>query len=135
MKARGTLGRTTVRRRRVAAAIAIGFGVVLAATGISAAGPGRGPDLPGKAFWSAVGGDLPARGGAAVDVRAEKLRAFTLDRSGLDGLLHSAPTAASKHALVVALPDPAGGFQRFELQRSQLMEPGLAEKHPEIQTF
>ena len=51
------------------------------------------------------------------------------------------PRAARAHGgrehgpVVVSLPAPNGAFQRFELQRSELMAPGLAQEHPEIATF
>src|SRR2546423_14396203 len=35
----------------------------------------------------------------------------------------------------VMIPTPAGGFQRFELVESPVMEPGLAAAHPEIRTY
>src|SRR5262249_42443597 len=43
--------------------------------------------------------------------------------------------APSAKGVVVSLPDPKGGFQRFSLSRSNIMAPGLAARHPEIATF
>ena len=40
-----------------------------------------------------------------------------------------------KKGIVVSLPDPKGGFQRFLLGKSNIMAPGLQLKHPEIATF
>src|SRR4051812_17288097 len=37
--------------------------------------------------------------------------------------------------VVLSLPDPDGTFQRFVVHRSRVMAPGLAAKHPEIQTY
>ncbi len=42
---------------------------------------------------------------------------------------------AETSPLVVSLPAPNGGFQRFEVHESPIMEPGLAAKHPEIKTY
>ena len=36
---------------------------------------------------------------------------------------------------VIAVPAPDGTLQRFEVQDSPVMEPGLAAEHPEIQTY
>jgi hypothetical protein len=36
---------------------------------------------------------------------------------------------------VIAVPDPDGGSQRFAVQPSSVMEPGLAAAHPEIRTY
>ncbi|MET0334732.1 MAG: M12 family metallo-peptidase, partial [Rhizobacter sp.] len=95
---------------------------------------------PSRAFWldikSAQG--TSARG-AQVSVRASKFRAATLDRASMAGLLAAAPMeftdAARRGALVVSLPDPSGGFQRFAVVESPVMEPGLAAKHPDIKTY
>ncbi|MBC7940636.1 MAG: hypothetical protein H7Z19_12880, partial [Chitinophagaceae bacterium] len=54
-------------------------------------------------------------------------------------LLAGAPqersTAVSASRLVISLPDPDGGFQRFRVVDSPIMEPALAAKHPHIRTF
>ena len=123
----------------VVAATAAGVALVVAA-GSSAAGG----DKPGAALWSSVGDSLaPSQDGAQAVVRPKKLQAFTLDRGGLEGLLAAAPAqdtgraqrSAAPQELVVSLPDPQGKFQRFALTQSDIMAPGLAEKHPEIQTY
>ena len=62
-----------------------------------------------------------------------------LDRGGLFARLAGAPReftpAARRQPLVVSLPTPEGGFERFALQESPVMEPGLAARHPEIKTY
>ncbi len=54
-------------------------------------------------------------------------------------LLATAPMqysdAAQADPLVLSLPNPCGGFERFTVQESPIMEPGLAVKHPEIKTY
>ena len=42
---------------------------------------------------------------------------------------------AREHPLVLSLPAPGGGFERFAVHESPVMEPGLAAKHPEIKTY
>jgi hypothetical protein len=119
-----------LRGRRLATAVlAAVLGTVLVVAGSSAAGGG--PDKPGKDLWKHVAGKLPAtHDGARAEVTAAGAQGLTLDRSGLEGLLPAASATT-----VVSLPDPAGGFQRFALQQSDVMAPGLAAQHPEIQTF
>ena len=43
--------------------------------------------------------------------------------------------AFHERPLVVSLPAPEGGFQRFAVHESPVMEPGLAARHPEIKTY
>jgi hypothetical protein len=40
-----------------------------------------------------------------------------------------------KASFILSLPAPAGGFQRFSVAESPVMEPGLAAKHPDIKTY
>ncbi len=95
---------------------------------------------PSRAFWQDVRGIAASQAGAAaVAVKATKFRTVTLDRVSLGGLLQGAPaefsSAARQNPLVMVLPDPAGGFQRFKMVDSPVMEPGLAAKHPHIKTY
>src|SRR4051812_12721502 len=92
--------------------------------------------------WDPVAGTLPAsRGGAPADVQPDNYRAFTLDQSALGDKLDNAPAvglrarALAKNAITLSLPAPGGGFQRFEVQESPIMEAGLAARHPEIKTY
>src|SRR3954471_10462890 len=92
--------------------------------------------------WDPVAGTLPAsRGGAPADVQPDNYRAFTLDQSALGDKLDNAPAvglrarALAKNAITLSLPAPGGGFQRFEVQESPIMEPELAARHPEIKTY
>src|SRR5262245_51247683 len=134
---------TGVRRARiVTATAAIVLGSALTGVVVSAVGPPSPAPQPGKQLWSAVSDKLPAtRNGARAAVRPARLDAFTLDRAGLEALLAGAPARgaaepkAADGGLVVSLPDPKGGFQRFSLGKSDVMAPGLAVKHPEIATF
>lgn len=77
--------------------------------------------------------------GAAPSVQPRRFRAVTLDRGGFDALALSAPLERSEAAglspLVISLPHPDGGYQRFAISESPVMEDGLAAKHPEIRTF
>ena len=75
-----------------------------------------------KAFWSETSASL----GASAKVRPAKAEKYTLDQSALEGALAEAPadgtTAAEQSPLVVSLPTPNGGFQRFQLAESSIMD-------------
>ncbi len=100
----------------------------------------------GSSLWQ------PASGKAQRGVQASQLAvdpvffgAYTLDREGMAALLATAPREASRgrsadalassSALTLALPDPCGQFVSFAVQEAPIMEPGLAEKHPDIKTY
>jgi hypothetical protein len=96
---------------------------------------------PSRAYWVDIKGAAPSVSarGAQVEVKAQRFRSATLDRSSLGALMATAPqersAAARSNPLIISLPDPDGGFQRFAIVDSPIMEPGLAAKHPQIKTY
>jgi subtilisin-like proprotein convertase family protein len=64
---------------------------------------------------------------------------FSLQTAAFKQQLHAAPqrilSEANQSGLTVQLPNPQGGLEAFELIREQLMEPELAAKYPEIETY
>lgn len=102
------------------------------------------PTLPGAAargqnLWQPAGNTLLHRAGAQPAVQPVRFSAYTLDRNGMAALLGAAPlefsTAARANPLELTLPNPCGGFERFSVVESPIMEPGLAAKHPDIHTY
>ncbi len=95
----------------------------------------------GRELWSRQSGKATASlaGSGKGEIRPLRSQGLSLDRSGLASLLAGAPmerTAAGRQRpLIVDLPDPKGGFQRFALVESPVMEAALAAKHPEIKTY
>ena len=71
--------------------------------------------------------------------RTKRVRTLALDHRALAAVMAGAPRehgrAARERPLVVSLPAPEGGFQRFAVSESPVMEPGLAAMHPEIKTY
>jgi hypothetical protein len=134
--------RSTVHGRlRSAVVVAFALAAVVvaipAAAGVSAGGPTAGK---GKDAWSRVPGKpAETKNGAKAEIRAKRLGAYTLDHSAMKSALADAPQerseAADAQPLVLQLPTPTGGFERFALVESPVMEPALAARHPEIRTY
>lgn len=94
----------------------------------------------GQNLWQPVAGTpAPARAGAQPEIRPVRSYAYTLNRDGMAALLAAAPMefsdAARANPLMVSLPNPCGDFERFAVQESPIMEPGLAARHPDIKTY
>ena len=119
--------------KRLSAALSLGLAVVAAAPAVAGASAQSG-------VWDAVSGNLPnTRGGSPADIRPDAYRAFTLDRAGLKAGLAGAPKAGASaraaSSVVLSVPKPDGGFERFEVYEAPIMEAGLAAKHPDIKTW
>ncbi|MET0751776.1 MAG: reprolysin-like metallopeptidase [Pyrinomonadaceae bacterium] len=66
-------------------------------------------------------------------------RTFLLNKTALQQILAQAPmeysSAGRMRQIILSLPMPDGTFGRFRIENSPIMEPALAEKFPEIQTY
>ena len=64
---------------------------------------------------------------------------FRVDKSALNSLLEAAPrefsVAARTQEVILTMPMPDGTFSRFRIQNSPIMEPELAAKYPEINSY
>lgn len=64
---------------------------------------------------------------------------FRVNKSALNNLLEKAPiefsVAAKTDEVILTLPMPDGTFSRFRIQNSPIMEPELAAKYPEINSY
>src|SRR4029450_10903552 len=106
--------------------------------GRSGLAPARPPALAAH-LWRDV--DEPSVG-AADPVRVlvpGSYRTLQLDQAALSALLEQAPREGTDGAraasVVLPLPLPAGGFARFRIEDSPIMEDALAAEFPEIRTF
>ena len=125
------------RGARVTALALVAAVPVLAATDAVAQVPDRaGAMAASGAVWDRVPTPIPRmhQGNTAV-IDAQKFRAFDLQEPAIKAALAAAPHESAAGALSLALPAPGGGFERFAVQRSQVMAPRLAAKHPEIRTY
>ena len=129
--------------RRVARLVGLAAVLALSATAVSAGSSSRGAvpvrDPYGtKAFWAPAAKSAVAAG-QKVAVHALRTRTLTLDTGALAPVLARAPREntplARTSPLVLDLPAPNGKFQRFALQESAIMAPGLAARHPGIHTY
>ncbi|MDG4828306.1 M12 family metallo-peptidase [Solwaraspora sp. WMMD1047] len=123
------------RRRRMAALLA----AVLAAVLLPALPPTNAASAAPDGPWQLLeDGPSANRSGRPADIEARRLAAYTLDRSMIAGQLDRAPDESARPRstpLVLAVPTPEGGLQRFEVVDSPVMESGLAAAHPEIRTY
>ncbi|MFT4569424.1 MAG: hypothetical protein ACI8TX_000642 [Hyphomicrobiaceae bacterium] len=86
-------------------------------------------------FWSDVA-DSPALARQARVIVPDVYRTVELDVIGWEGFLSTVPGEnTGSTGTIVGLPMPDGSTGRFSLVESPVMEPGLAAKFPEIQTF
>jgi hypothetical protein len=65
---------------------------------------------------------------------------FQLDKAALRQVLNRAPKEFSDQArsgdeVILTIPMPNGGVSRFRIENSSIMEPELAAKYPEIQSY
>lgn len=110
-------------------ALVAAFAVVVA---LVVAAPAAAEPSGGAAATRALWGTLTAaeaRGELrGASIRPERYRAFELAEQGL-------ARAFTEDELVLSIPHPDGGFERFRLEETPVLEPGLAAKHPDIRTF
>ncbi|MEE8522829.1 MAG: zinc-dependent metalloprotease family protein, partial [Thermoanaerobaculia bacterium] len=93
---------------------------------------------PGDELWTDVDESALQIAGTR-DIVPERYRTLRLDRWAAREILAAAPletgTGLSAREVVLSLPLPEGGFGRFRIVESPIMEPGLAAKFPEIKTY
>jgi len=105
--------------------------------------PGRAADVPHDAtqdLWqSSDDGAAAAAASPRTARRFRRFRSLKLDARALAAAMAGAPRERSReareHPFVLSLPVPEGGFQRFAVHESPVMEPELARRHPEIKTY
>jgi hypothetical protein len=133
----------------IALCVALAFlGTVPAAYAQATSGVKSQPAAP---FWQNVGGGIQSSSsltqalGASArlpELQLKRFHAATLDLPGMKSFTAGAPrerlaagATATSSTLTIALPHPDGGYQRFTLVESPIMEDELAARHPEIKTY
>lgn len=74
-------------------------------------------------------------GGPKARVEPSHFSAVRVDTAAVRAELSAAPRAGSSASTAFRLPTPTGGTERFAVQRTRVMQPGLAADHPELQTW
>jgi hypothetical protein len=133
---------TTPGIKTLALCIALAFGApALQAQAAALAEPVTQRAAP---LWQTVATPAPAaaRSSKVPALQLARFHAATLDLAGMQSLTSAAPRergmeslSTTSSTLTISLPHPNGGFQRFTLVESPIMEDGLAAKHPDIKTF
>jgi hypothetical protein len=122
---------TTTRTTGAALVAALTAGLGLTATQAQAASA----TAATQAAWERVTAASQSAPGA-VRVAPRRFAAFRLDPKRLATALAAAPRpGAGGEALSISVPTPSGGFERFAVRGTAVMEPRLAADHPEIRTF
>jgi hypothetical protein len=90
-------------------------------------------------LWTSLPAISPADQAAEPWVRPLFFRPLALDAAAMRAVLSQAPmeftTEGNQRPLQLSLPTPDGGFARFNIVESPVMEPGLAAKFPDVRTY
>jgi hypothetical protein len=82
---------------------------------------------------------VPQRSEAAKAITPAKYETFRLNKSALLEILSRAPQEFSiveqNKEIILTLPLPDGNLARFSVKKSSIMEPKLAAKYPEINSY
>lgn len=119
--------------------------IFLACFAVAGSGPVM-AQVDGFNLWQEVteqqaAGRLPAalKTAARRDIVPQVYRTLVLDKSSMAQLLEAAPAESAKRSTrsgsEIILPLPQGGYGRFSVLESPLMEPALAAQFPEIKNY
>ena len=132
----GIVGPSSVTRTRralivtLAAAVALLTAALPASASAEKAAAGRGS----SALWHLLP-EKPSSEGRKVDIPATRYRPFTLDRAAMKSRLSVASADRALTALVLSLPAPDGGYDRFAVKESPVVAPALAARFPFVKTY
>lgn len=89
-------------------------------------------------YWQEISDSRVQTNGERV-IQPEKYKVFTLNVPEIKNVLNSAPqeklTSVKNSNTVLYIPLPDGTYGRFRIVNSPVMEQGLADKYPEINTY
>lgn len=85
-------------------------------------------------YWMPV--DTVSLKSISAEAVASQQQNYRLDWTQLENVLASAPQAmASGPAVTIAIPNPEGKMEQFEVATTQPMHPSLAARYPSIKTY
>lgn len=97
-------------------------------------------EVAGEVLWREADASL-SRAASEREILPDRGRVARLDTAALESLLERVPLeilgegADRSGGEILSLPLPEGGFERFLVVESPIMEPALAAKFPEIRTY
>jgi hypothetical protein len=105
-----------------------------------AAHAGDKPGVLASESWQFLSDVPPQRAAGRPWVRPDHFQPVVLDLDAMKGSLRDVPmevvgSGARSSGFIVELPMPDGSLAAFKVVESPIMEPGLAEKFPEIKTY
>ena len=90
----------------------------------------------GDGLWKEIDDSAASMRSAERQIIPAKYKTFRLDKTLLRTVLDSAPEELSDpygmSNAIITLPMPDGGFERFRIQHSLVVEPLLLKKYPEL---
>ena len=90
-------------------------------------------------IWADVSESSVITNDAKMKIVPDKYRTLSLDVNSFINSMKSAPkeftTAAKINPIILSIPMPYGGVQNFKVVETEMMEPELAAKFPEIKTY
>jgi hypothetical protein len=97
------------------------------------------PVFAADSVWQEINDSALEQRPVERQIKPDVYRTFLLNKAALQAILAQAPTefggSARLRQIILSLPMPDGSLRRFRIENSPIMEPGLAEKFPEIQTY
>jgi hypothetical protein len=97
------------------------------------------PLIAQKTFFESTPASVVAALTGKRIIIPERFKTFTLEKTGLKSFLSTLPAEATvinrKQTPIISLPMPDGSMARFNVWKSPVMDPFLAAKYPEIETF
>ncbi len=90
-----------------------------------------------NSVWKKISTDQVTGALLARDSHPRAFLLYSLDLNVLKAKLATAPsrTSASESNVIVAFPNPQGVMQNFRIFEASVMDPVLAARHPEIQSY
>jgi uncharacterized delta-60 repeat protein len=127
--------------RKAAAFVAVTFALLLGASDVAVGQVAGFSNLWQEFTEQQVAGRLPAtlKTSAQRDIVPQAYRTLVLDKYFMAQLLEAAPDESGQRSMrngsEIILPLPEGGYGRFSVLESPLMEPELADQFPDIKNY
>ncbi|MEP7074243.1 MAG: hypothetical protein ABI878_00420, partial [Acidobacteriota bacterium] len=88
---------------------------------------------PAKTMWSEVAPEPSSDSDQRGPKVPRKYRAYHLDVPAMDAVIKNLSSGAAEHTLEIPMPD--GSLTNFRVVESPVVEKGLSDKYPFLQTF